>query len=248
MKPGPIVSQSRPSSPLHRLAPQTKIVVTLVFVFVTASLPKTDVGRLGGLTLLLVAAMTISKVPALLLIRRSAVVLPFTLLILLFMPLTQGDTPLAVDLGFYVPRWQLAGLEVVSKALVCAVATNLLWNTTPFPSILRVLSSWKTPAPIVLLIAFIHTSLFITTDEARRLDRAVRFRTLSWRSRIRLVGSAAAMLIQRGFRRSEVVYHAMTMRGLSGSPPRMAKAESPGPTQVLLAAIAVVVILAVGAL
>ena len=76
-------SWSTRAGPLHRLAPQCKLLATLLFVFAVVATPREQFWAFGVLAALVVAAALIGRVPLLAVARRLVIEVPFLLFALL---------------------------------------------------------------------------------------------------------------------------------------------------------------------
>ena len=214
------------SSPVHRLDPRVKVLVTLAFIVAVALLPDGAWAATGAAVLLIVAATVAARLSPGLVARRSLLGLPFLLA--------------AVSVLFTVPGralwsgpWGLeltdAGLlrfaAIVARSLLSVATAVLLTATTRFPDVLHALRHLRVPAVLVAIIAFMYRYLFVLVDEAQRLMRARAARSarlpgekgggsLGWRAAV--VGHMAGQLFVRSLDRSERVYQAMQARGYRG--------------------------------
>ena len=197
-------------SPIHRLSPRLKISLTLAMLsFILVLLPLLGSPRyVQGLLLsvvVLTAVALLSKVPLLFLISRTALVLPFSALIIL--------------VNFWSGTFQgIDMLLILLKSMLSILSLLLLTSTTPFHEILKQLSRWGWPRLIILILAFMYRYFFLLVGEIEALERGVRMRRSSlggWQ-RIRVYANIIGMLFIRSYERAENVYRAMKMRGFTG--------------------------------
>jgi len=214
-------------SPLHRLDPRVKVVLTVLIIVSNILLP--DGAWLGLIltwTFLLLSAQ-LSRVGIGFLLSRSLIVLPFALAAATILISTPGD-PL-----WELPRLQVtittAGLirfsTIMLRSWISVQAAILLSATTPFPDLIHALRHLKMPSVLVSTISFMYRYLFVLIGEARRLLRARtsrsaagpdggRKKSLSWSART--AGSMVGQLFLRSVERSERIYQAMQVRGYRG--------------------------------
>jgi cobalt/nickel transport system permease protein len=178
-----------------------KLSIALVIVVGTVLLPAGRIGWLVGEGLALMLAAVVSRIPPLILIRRLAMLLPFTLGVALVGMLDPGES---VD-------WRIIAL----KSTLCLLTVILLSHTTPLGEIIRVLQRMRVPGLLVTTMALMHRYLFVLSDEAGHMRRARASRTFT-RGR-RFAWSALATVVSRLFirasERAERIYDAMCARG-----------------------------------
>lgn len=192
---------SRLDSPIHRAPSALKLALALATVVVTAVTPiqRSWVFIVIGSSLALVAL--VSRIPALFLLRRLALLEPFV-----------GGVAL---LSVFQPGGTRIALAIVVRSTLCLATMILLTNTTPFAEILGTLRRLHAPALLVTVLALMYRYLFVLIDEAERMQRARRSRTFSHR-RAHAWASLAALagqLFVRSTERAERIYAAMCARG-----------------------------------
>jgi cobalt/nickel transport system permease protein len=211
---------ARSDSPLHRLDARVKLILTtLCVVMISATLHP------GSLFILLVilfifALSTVARVPIPYLLKRSAVVLPFSGFAALSYAFTvKGGTPIW-SIGTYVltaEAIKTAGFLLVrSWSAVCFMV--LLVNITPFDRLLAAMRSLKIPAILVMLLAFFYRFLYLLWDEVERMQRARNARYFGGGlfSQPKLLGTIVSALFFRAYDRSERVTTSMQARGWDG--------------------------------
>jgi cobalt/nickel transport system permease protein len=188
---------SRGTSPIHRLPAGLKAGTALGMIATSIAFPVWWVlALLGGLLLL---ALTISRLPAGFVARR----------ILLFEPII---VVLAAT-NLLRPEGLGAFLGILARGTFAIGTMVLLANTTPFSALLDVLRSLRFPPILVTVLALLYRYLFILIDEAERILRARRSRTVTRKGRWRILGTVLGELFVRSTERSERVYLAMRARG-----------------------------------
>ena len=213
---------SRGTTFIHRVDPRAKVLFFLPLVVLVNLTPIRLGSIFAGYAGLLLAIALAARVPLGYLAKRLALVLPFVLVIILFIPfLTQGEVAW---------RGQLWGLEVsvtweglrgaanvLIKAMVCALALLLLVSTTRFDHLLRALEELWVPRVILLILSFLYRYLFILIEQAQQMKRARDARSVGRRRLdVRAAGGMAGVLFLRTYERAERVYQAMLARGFDG--------------------------------
>lgn len=217
------------NSPIHRLDPRVKVVVTLLFILSNVLLPD---GAWPGFALALVWVLVVTRTAGLpwdFALRRSFVALPFALVAVTTLFTLPGDTLASFRLGPWLLHISDAGalrfVSIVIRTLLSVMMAILLTATTAFPDMLHAFRHLRLPSLLVAVIGFMYRYIFVLSDEVIRLLRARSARsarlpgykaggTVTWRARV--TGYMAGQLFVRSFERSERVYQAMLARGYRG--------------------------------
>jgi cobalt/nickel transport system permease protein len=208
---------------VHRLDPRTKALVVLAFVLVVMAIPPTAWLAFALSTVLMAGLILLARLPLFYVLKRSAVVVPFVLMVAISLPFFEGGE---VAGSYNVWLWQVSvtydGLivlgNVVVKSWLSALSLILLSATTPFPRLLKGLERLGVPRVMVMILSFMYRYLFVLVDEAMRMGRARESRNLGggllWRART--LGNMIGTLFLRSYGRAERVYQAMLARGFDG--------------------------------
>lgn len=216
-------------SPIHRLDPRVKVVLTLLFVLSNVVLP--DDAWLAyalswGLVLLISMMADLGAGYAL---RRSFIALPFALAAVTVLVNVPGQPLAAWAFGPWALTVTDAGLErfvsIVVRSWLSVQMAILLTATTQFPDLMHALRHLRVPTLIIAIVSFMYRYLFVLSDEVLRLLRARESRsarpagsggggTLAWRARV--AGNMAGQLFLRSYERSDRVFSAMLARGYDG--------------------------------
>ncbi len=216
-------------SAIHTTDARAKLPATLAYIFAVTLTPVGHWPALGLLALPLAAALVLSRLSPLVVVRRSALALPFLLAAVPLMFTKEGEVLFSVPLF----RWTASeeGLEAVlsilAKSWLSVVAAVILTATTPAAELLRAMRTLGLPRLLVATVSFMYRYLFVIAEEALRLMRARDSRsarlpgqrgggTLGWRARV--TGNMVGSLFLRTYERSERVYAAMQARGYDGEP------------------------------
>jgi cobalt/nickel transport system permease protein len=208
-------------SPVHALAPEVKIVATLLFTIVVVATPRDEFAAFAGYSLLLAAVTALARVPVPWLARRATIELPFVLLAVTLPFAGHGERitwlgmSLSVD-GLY-GAW-----NIFIKGTLGVVASLLLAATTSMRDLILGLDRLRCPRVFTQIATFMLRYLDILADDARRmriarLSRGYDPRFL-WQVKAFAVGIGALFL--RAYERGERVYLAMVSRGYDGRLPR----------------------------
>lgn len=188
---------------VHRIPPLSKIVFSLIILLCILATPV--VWWVYGIYFLsLFFLVLVSRVPLIFVLKRSMVVIPFVLLVSIFIPFFEKN-----------------GVEIVlitfTRAYLSMLTLILLASTTKFSSLLCGLSKMGMPKMFLVLLSYMYRYFFVIVDETERMVRAVRMRWFK-KEGIYLVKDLAkvvGMLFIRSYEKSERVYYAMVMRGFT---------------------------------
>jgi len=208
---------------LHRLDPRTKIIMALLFivaVVVTPSFRWLALALYFGTVMALIIA---SRLPLLAVLKRSLVIMPFVLLVAIFIPfLKEGEVAGSYNIWFWQVSVTYDGLQilwsVVSKAWLSMLSLIWLTSTTKFASLLKGMERLHVPRVMVMILSFMYRYIFVLTDEVMRMKQARDSRNIGgsrfWQ--LKTVGNMIGTLFIRSYERAERVYAAMMSRGFDG--------------------------------
>jgi cobalt/nickel transport system permease protein len=216
-------------SPVHRLDPRVKVLVTVGFILSNALLPDGSWFAFAIAWLILLFACEFSNMGLWFTLKRSFVALPFALVAVsaIFSPL--GEPLAEWNLGFItlIPTdfGVVRLLSILIRSWLSVQIAILLVATTTFPDLIHAFEHLRVPRSLTTIVAFLYRYLFILTDEVYRLLRARQARSagipkrkrggkLIWRAKV--AGSMAGQLFLRSYERSDRIYNAMLSRGYAG--------------------------------
>jgi cobalt/nickel transport system permease protein len=233
-------------SPVHRMAPEVKIGVTVAYVFAVVATPREALWAFAGDAGLLVGVIALAGLSPALLARRLRLEIPF-LLFAAFMPFT-GAGPHVEVLGVSLSEPGLwAAWNIVAKGTLGVAASIVLAATTPIADLLRGLDRLHVPRVITAIAGFMVRYLGIVAGEGHRMHVARQSRGYDprWLWQARGMAASAGTLFVRSYERGERVYLAMLARGYDGTMPTLdgarASASSWWPAALPLAAWALAV-------
>ncbi len=223
MKHSFIDQYSNRDSLIHRLDPRSKLVATLAFIAAVALTPSAGWLVYCLYFIIIAALILLSRVPLLYISRRSLVIIPFVLLVAIFIPFfKEGE----VAFGFNIWAWHLSlthnGLQllwsILAKSWLSILSLILLTSTTGFASLLKGLEQLRMPRVMVMLLSFMYRYIFLLTDEVMRMKQARDSRNFGGKRlrQMSIVGNMIGTLFIRSYERGERVYAAMVSRGFDG--------------------------------
>ncbi len=201
---------ARLSSPIHKLKSSSKLMAGIIGLLLLLILfpilnPQSTLYCYAGYAIGLGLVALISRVPLSFLLTRSALVLPFSALIILVNYISGH---------FSGPQL----LETLIKSLLSVFTLLLLTSTTPFHAIHKQLSYWRAPELLIIILSFMYRYFIVLAGEIEALERGIKMRhsSISGWGRIDVYANIIAMVLIRSYERAEKVYQAMRMRGFTG--------------------------------
>jgi len=221
-------------SPVHRLAPQAKLVTLAVFILAVVATPREAFWAFGAYLLIVLGVARVAGLAAATVLRKLAIEVPF-LAFALFLPFIGGGEqvhigPLALSVAGLWGMW-----SILAKGTIAVAASVVLAATTSVPEIIVGLDRLRMPRVITAIAGFMVRYLDLTVEEARRMAiaRQARGHDPRWIWQARATASSAGTLFIRSFERGERVHLAMVSRGYDGSmPPLVAGTGQADPTPV----------------
>lgn len=204
---------SRGASPLHRRDARTKLAALTAFLIAVSTTPihagplRVSFAYLGaylGYAALLLSAAAASQVPVTGLLRRAALVLPFSATFALITWFS-GDPSRA--------------LAIAEKSFLSGFGALLLIATTPLIQLLAALESLRVPRLLILVTQFVYRYLFVISEHAQHMRLAAQSRYSAGAPaarRFKAGSGALSVLFARSWERADGIYRAMLARGFSG--------------------------------
>ena len=210
-------------SPIHRLDARTKILSLFCLIVICVSTPPQAYLAFLGYFILLAVAIIASRLPVGYVLKRSLVIIPFVVLVTIFIPFLKTDgIGGGYSLGVGGLRVYRSGLlvfcNVLAKSYIAVLSVILLSATTPFNKLLHGFEQLKTPKILIMLASFTYRYVFVLVDEVGRMKRARDCRCYGgkWLWHSKIIGQMIGTLFLRSYQRGERVYVAMVSRGFDG--------------------------------
>jgi len=208
---------------IHRLDPRTKFITTLLFILAVVLTPPNNWPTFALYFALMATLLLFSKVPVFYVFKRSLVIMPFVLMIAIFIPFFKGGE---VAGSYNIWLWQVSvtynGLQVLWNVLIKAwlsiLSLILLTSTTKIANLLKGLERLRVPRVMVMILSFMYRYIFVLVDEVMRMKQARDSRNFGGKRlwQMRTIGNMAGTLFIRSYERGERVYAAMLARGFDG--------------------------------
>jgi len=208
---------------IHRLDPRTKFITTLVFILAVALTPPNRWQAFAFCFLLIATLLLFSKVPIFYVFKRSLVIMPFVLMVAIFIPFfKEGEVAGSYNIWLWQVSVTYSGLQVLwnilAKAWLSILSLILLTSTTKMTNLLKGLEQLRMPRVMVMILSFMYRYIFVLVDEVMRMKQARDSRNFGggrlWQ--LRTIGNMIGTLFIRSYERGERVYAAMLARGFDG--------------------------------
>lgn len=209
-------------SPVHRAAPEVKLVVLLGFVVSVVATPPEQAWAFSAHTVILLSVLAASTVPPGFFLRRLAIDIPF-LVLALFLPFVGAEPRIEVGPLRLSEPGLWGAWNILAKATLGAGASVLLVTTTEVPAILSGLGRLRVPPIITSIASFMIRYIEVVALELRRMRTAMAARGFSGTgiAHARPLATSAGALFIRSYERGERVHQAMMARGFTGVMPRL---------------------------
>lgn len=198
---------------IQRLHPFVKILSALAVIITTISYHRYDLSGLIPMILYPAILLSLGEIPFSLLIKRSAIALPFCIFAgisnLLF------DKATAV-LFFNIPIsfGVLSFMTLIFKAILCVTVVLILVATTPFYELTATLRAFHVPEIFVTMFEITYRYIGTLVEEASSQACAYHLRSPNQNGiQMKHMGSFVGGLLLRSFDRAGRVYSAMKCRG-----------------------------------
>lgn len=208
-------------SPVHTLDARIKLICMVGLVIAIVLTPPLYWERFLVYLAIISSLLMLSRLPIGFVLKRSLVILPFVLLVALFIPFLGQGTGGSYNLGFVsVSRTApLVFVNLLIKAWLSILVMILLSASTPFALLLKGLEELKVPAVFIALLSFIYRYAAVIQDELTKVKRARDSRGFggAYSYQLKVIGQMLGSFFIRSYERSERVYQAMAARGFDGT-------------------------------
>ncbi len=206
-------------SPVHRLHPLSKLLVTVVYLLTVVSFPKYALSALFPMILYPVLLFALSGISAGTCFYKLRLLLPLLLFVGVFNPIL--DRAPLFRLGtLAVSGGTVSFLSFLLKGLCCLTASFLLAATTTLDALCAALRQLRLPRFFVTLLLLTFRYVSVMLDELAAMNTAYRLRAPGQNGiRFSAWGSFLGQLLLRSMDRAEELYASMQLRGFCGEFP-----------------------------
>lgn len=207
---------SQRDTPLNRVDPTIKLIVTFGFIITTVSFGKYELGGLLPMFIFPAACMSLGELSYKEIIKRMLIALPFIIGIGIFNPLL--DTiPVAIMGEVRLSGGWISFFSLLLKGILTVSSAIILIATTGIEDIAHSLRKLKVPKIFVILILLTYRYISVLMEEAASIWTAYSLRAPGEKGiRMEIWGSLLGQLLLRTYDRGQRVYEAMVLRGFHG--------------------------------
>ena len=203
-------------SPVHRLHPLCKLLVTVCYIVTVVSFPKYDFSGLAVMVLYPVILFQAAGIPVRLCFYRLRIVLPLVCAVGLVNPFLD-HTPLLRLGSMTITGGFVSMLTLMMKGVFSLMASFLLIATTRMDAICGALRKLHVPELIPTLLLLTYRYIGVMLEQASVMSQAYKLRAPGQKGiHISAWGSFLGQLLLRSMDRAEELYGSMTLRGFRG--------------------------------
>lgn len=203
-------------SPVHRLNPLCKLLVTVTYIVTVVSFHKYDLSGLAVMVLYPVFLFQAAGIPVGLCFHKLGVVLPLVCAVGLVNPFLD-HTPL-IQLGnLTITGGLVSMITLMLKGVFSLMASFLLIATTSIDTLCAALRMLHVPDILTTLLLLTYRYIGVMIEELSIMTEAYRLRAPGQRGiHFSAWGSFLGQLLLRSMDRAEALYHSMLLRGFRG--------------------------------
>lgn len=209
---------------IHRVDPRVKVIFFFLLILVIVSTPPQQLVKFAGYFLILLILLLLSRIPLLYVFARSLVIIPFVLLIAIFIPFFRGGE-IAGSYNFLTLNLTISqkGIlifqNILFKSWLSVLSLTILTSTTKFSSLLKALEILKIPRVLILIASFFYRYIFLLVDQIMKIKNARDSRSFKKNPvyQFKIIGHMIGELFIRTYERAERIYLAMVSRGFNGT-------------------------------
>ena len=203
-------------SPVHRLHPLGKLLVTVLYIFLVVSVPKYDLSRLVIFALYPAVIFTLAGVSLRLCFYKLRIVLPLVCAVGLFNPLLDRASLLYLG-GVAVSGGVVSMLTLMLKGVLSLTASFALVATTSMDALCAALRKLHVPSLLVTLLLLTYRYVSLLMEQVSVMSEAYALRAPGQRGiHISAWGSFLGQLFLRSMDRAGELYASMLLRGFRG--------------------------------
>ena len=204
------------NSPVHRLNPLCKLLVTVFYIATVVSFPKYDLSALVVMVLYPVLLFQAADIPVGLCFHKLRIVLPLVCAVGLVNPFLD-HTPLLGLGGVIITGGMVSMVTLMLKGVFSLMASFLLIATTSIDTLCAALRRLHVPDILVTLLLLTYRYIGVMMEEVAVMTESYSLRAPGQKGiHISAWGSFLGQLLLRSMDRAEALYHSMLLRGFRG--------------------------------
>lgn len=203
-------------SPIHRLDPRAKLLVTLIFLITVLSFNRYAITGLIPFFFYPAVLVTMADLPPGYLAKKLLLAAPFAILVGAANPCFEPAPLVSLGPVSLSAGW-ISFASIILRFTLTVSAALILIATTGFHGVCVALRRIGTPGPMTVQLLLAYRYLFILVEEGARMVRARSLRTFARRGEgLTPYASLLGHLLLRTIARARRIHQAMLARGFSG--------------------------------
>ena len=203
-------------SPIHRIHPLCKLLVTVSYIDAVVSFPKYDFTGLVVMVLYPILLFQAAGIPVRTCFYKLRVVLPLVCAVGLVNPFLD-HTPWMKLGNFTVTGGMVSMVTLMLKGVFSLMASFLLIATTPIDALCAALRKLHVPSILTTLLLLTYRYIGVMLEEVTIMTEAYKLRAPGQKGiHISAWGSFLGQLLLRSMDRAQELYGSMLLRGFRG--------------------------------
>ena len=203
-------------SPVHRLHPLCKLLVTICYIATVVSFPKYDFSGLVVMALYPVLLFQAAGIPVGTCFYKLRVVLPLVCAVGIVNPFLDRMPLLRLG-SLTVTGGMVSMVTLMEKGIFSLMASFLLIATTPMDSLCAALRRLHVPSVLTTLLLLTYRYIGLMLEEVAVMTEAYKLRAPGQKGiHISAWGSFLGQLLLRSMDRAQELYGSMLLRGFRG--------------------------------
>ena len=203
-------------SPVHRLNPLCKLLVTVFYIAAVVSFPKYDLSALVVMVLYPVLLFQAAGIPVGLCFHKLRIVLPLVCSVGLVNRFLD-HTPLMRFGSVVITGGLVSMVTLMLKGVFSLMASFLLIATTPIDSLCAALRKLHVPSILTTLLLLTYRYIGVMLEEVTIMTEAYKLRAPGQKGiHISAWGSFLGQLLLRSMDRAQELFGSMLLRGFQG--------------------------------
>lgn len=207
---------AKKNSPIHRLAPLSKLLVTITYIFMTVSFHQYNITGLFVMILYPVIVYQFSGIPIRTCFYKLRIVLPLVCAVGLFNPFLDRTIIMQIY-GISISGGFVSMITLMMKGIFCLMASFLLIATTSIEEICLALRELHVPKLLTSLLLLTYRYVSLLLEEVKIMTVAYELRAPGQKGvHFSAWGSFLGQLLLRTMDRATALYESMELRGFHG--------------------------------
>lgn len=204
------------NSPVHRLHPMCKLLVTIFYIVTVVSFPKYDFTGLVVMVLYPIFLFQAALIPVGTCFYKLRIVLPLVCAVGLVNPFLD-HTPLMQLGNLTVTGGVVSMVTLMMKGVFSLMASFLLIATTSIDSLCAALRRLRVPSILTTLLLLTYRYIGVMLEQVSIMTQAYQLRAPGQKGiHFSAWGSFLGQLLLRSMDRAEALYGSMRLRGYRG--------------------------------